>query len=221
MRHDSSYHSSTEEPLISSRAHKKSTGTFYTPEPLASMIAHDSIFAWLSRRNGKQIQQISDLESLETSKQKQLLKDVREVSILDSAVGDGVFLTAAGDWLSKILVTLGDNRSEKMRRSSIAKNSLYGVDLAKNAVSSCIQRLGKWSNISNTSELSNLRIGNSLVGLLGHENREDESTQEDLNNTLSKMLSPRNSDQGLIDIREAHPFHWHIEYPTIFSASTP
>ncbi|MGY5855616.1 MAG: hypothetical protein RTS72_03390 [Candidatus Thorarchaeota archaeon] len=221
MRHDSSYHSSAEGPLTSSRTHKKSTGTYYTPEPLASMIAHDSIFAWLSGRNGKQIQQMSDLESLKTSKQKQLLNDIMEVSILDPAVGDGVFLTAAGDWLSKILVTLGDNRSEKMRRRSIVKSSLHGVDLAKDAVNSCIQRLEKWSNIATPSELTNFKIGNSLVGLLDHENRAVDSTQEVLNNTLSKMMSSRKSDQVLDDINDAYPLHWHLEFPTIFSGSNP
>ncbi len=221
MRHDSSYHSSTEGSLTSSRAHKKSTGTFYTPEPLARMIACDAIFAWLSGRSEKQIQQISDLESLKASKQKQLLRDIREVSILDPAVGDGVFLVAAGDWLSKIISTLGDNRSEKKRRISIVKNSLYGVDLSKHAVSSCIQRLGKWSTISTPAEPANIKFGNSLVGLLGHENREVDSTQEDLNNTLSKMMSPRISDQVLDYIGEAHPFHWHMEFSKIFSGSSP
>ncbi len=220
MRHDSSYHSSSEGSLTARRAQKKSTGTFYTPEPLASMISHDTILAWLSGRSGERIRQINELESLETSKQKQLLNDIQEVSILDPAVGDGVFLATAGDWLSKILLKLGDNRSEKMRRSSIAKNNLYGVDLAKNAVSSCIQRIGKWSNIVTRSELINFKIGNSLVGLLGQENQEVDSTQEGLNNILSRMMSPRKTDQDLEDISKAHPLHWYMEFPTIFSGST-
>ena len=221
MRHDSIYHSSAEEPLTSSRAHKKSTGTFYTPEPLASMIAQDAIFAWLSGRSGEQIQHINDLEGLNVPKQEQLLNDTREISILDPAVGDGVFLVAAGDWLSKILVALNDSRTENIRRNSIVKNSLYGVDLAEHAVRACNQRLGKWGNISTPSELTNFKIGNSLVGFLGHENQIDGLNQEDLNNTLSKLMSPRKSEQIIDDIGEVHPLHWHMEFSTIFSGSTP
>jgi hypothetical protein len=204
MRQNSSYHISADELLTSSRAHKKSTGTFYTPEALASMIAHDAILAWLSGRSGENLQSVDNLESLERSNREKLLKDVMEISILDPAVGDGVFLVSAGNWLSQILNALGDNRAEKEQRRSIVRRGLYGVDLAKHAVKSCIKRLSEWGNISFPSDLLNFKIGNSLVGLIGHED-----------------LSRRKSIQIIDDLGEADSFHWNKVFPPIFSGSSP
>jgi hypothetical protein len=166
MRHDSRYQLSTEEPLISSRAHKKSTGSYYTPEHLAGLIARDSIFTWISNQCGVKISSIENIEKLNSHQCEQLDHVIRKMAILDPAVGDGVFLVAAGELLFKIQEVLSIERS---KRSIIVRENLYGVDLAGYAVSSCVQRLANWSNIKNRSALTNFKIGNTLVGNVGSE----------------------------------------------------
>ena len=197
MKKHSSQHESIDTHSISSRAHRKSIGAFYTPEPLAKMIAHDVIFAWLSDRASFKVRDLRDLENQHASQRRQLIEEVRTISILDPAVGDGVFLLSAGEWLSKILVALHDKSSESMRRKAIVENCLYGVDLAKHAVDACIRNLNEWSNSNNLSRSRNVIDGNSLVGLVGKTDQIGDSTQ--------KMLST------------TQPIHWHKDFPSVFS----
>ncbi|OLS28262.1 MAG: Type IIS restriction enzyme Eco57I [Candidatus Thorarchaeota archaeon AB_25] len=202
MKNNSSHHRSADEHLKFSRAHKKSTGAFYTPEPLAKQIARDVIFAWISNKAGFEIRNLEDLENLKDSERRQLVKEVKTISILDPAVGDGVFLLSAGAWLSKILIALhDDDNTEPVRRKAIVENCLYGVDLDKQAVTSCVQKLGTWCKISNLSRLTNVVVGNSLVGLVGHVEQIGDSTQEEFDKT--------------------HPIHWHKVFPSVFSGTSP
>ncbi|MFW9834567.1 MAG: class I SAM-dependent DNA methyltransferase [Candidatus Thorarchaeota archaeon] len=166
MRHDSRYQLPAKEPRISSRAHKKSTGSYYTPEYLADLIAQDSIFTWISNQCGVKISSIDDIERLNSHQRERLVRVVRKMTILDPAVGDGVFLVAAGELLFKILGILN---LEQSKRNTIVKENLYGVDLAEYAISSCVQRLANWSDIKDHSALTNLKIGNTLVGSVGSE----------------------------------------------------
>jgi hypothetical protein len=184
-----------------SRAHRKSTGAFYTPEPLAKMIAHDVIFALLSDRAGFEVRDLGDLKDLQASERRQLLEEVRTISILDPAVGDGVFLLSAGDWLSNILSVLHDKRTESIRRRAIVENCLYGADLDKLAVDACIRNLNEWSNNNKLSRKSNIVDGNSLVGYVEHTDQNCDSTQDILNTT--------------------QPIHWNNDFPSIFSGPTP
>ena len=219
MRDKSLYHTSKEEPRISKRVLKKSTGTFYTPDPLAKMIAHDVIFAWLSKKSGSTIINLKHLKNLKKQQQKNLLSDISEISILDPAVGDGVFLVAAGDWLLKIRTNLGDNESENEIRSEIVKNCVFGVDLSKQAIDDCIQRLADWGRMS-SSLISNITVGNSLVGLIKVK-RNDGLSHDALNTILARMMNPNRETQIIDELKETKPLHWHSTYPGIFSRSSP
>jgi hypothetical protein len=201
MKKHSSHHESAGKHPMSSRAHRKSTGAFYTPEPLAKMIAHDVIFALLSDRAGFEVRDLGDLKNLQASERRQLIEEVRTISILDPAVGDGVFLLSAGDWLSKILSALHDKRTESMLRRAIVENCLYGADLAKHAVDACIRNLNEWSNSNRLSRSSNIIDGNSLIGLVEHTEQNSDSSQ-DILNTIQ-------------------PIHWNNDFPSIFSGPTP
>lgn len=219
MRHKSSYHLTETDALTLSRAHRKSMGTFYTPESLAKMIAQDAIFAWISERVGNAIRSLDDLHRMSSQTQQTLLKDVRKISILDPAVGDGVFLKSAGEWLSKIHIALGDENPHEEQKAIIVRDCLYGVDLAKNAVNSCIQKLTKWGDITSPSEVSNFKVGNSLVGLA--HSAIHGLTHDELNLNLAKMMNSKKTNEILEDLKETLPLHWHLAFPNIFSGNSP
>lgn len=205
MRHDFSYQRSTEDSHFSSRSHKKSTGTYYTPEALASLIARDAIFAWISNRCGIKISDIGELEKLKQTKREQVLNDMARITILDPAVGDGIFLSAAGEWLSKIHCALNGDYSEESLKRIITKENLYGVDLAKHAVKSCIQRLSQWSGISRASTLSNFKIGNSLVGLIAEQSNDLDVEGTDAVNWCEMFPEVFSEQQGGFDIILGNP----------------
>ena len=220
MRNESSYQISSDTSLVSSRAHKKRIGSFYTPAPLANLIAHDTIFAWLSKKAKRPLQNLEEIEDLKPVKKKQLLNATRNISILDPAVGDGVFLLAAGEWLERIQVALDDDATPKELRDHIVRHCLFGVDLSNHAVKLCNRKLKQWGNCQSSSILSNLKVGNSLVGFIGL-NNQIESTQARLNNKLFGLLSTGKSNEILDDLISAKPLHWPLAFPEIFSSSTP
>ncbi|MFW9810155.1 MAG: hypothetical protein ACFFE6_12330, partial [Candidatus Thorarchaeota archaeon] len=134
MRQDFSYQTVDEETVESARSIKKSTGSYYTPDHLANLISRDTIFAWLSDQVGKEIQNFEDITNLSSEVKRHLLKKTRKITILDPAVGEGVFLLAVGDLLVDILSALGDKTSDEKRRFNVATESLFGVDLASHAI---------------------------------------------------------------------------------------
>lgn len=219
MRHNSSYHLSAKDSYSPSRTHRKNTGTFYTPKPLAKMIAKDAIFAWLSKKAGYMINDIEELDGLKPSIRELLLHDIKEISILDPAVGAGIFLVSAGEWLSEIRVALDDEGSREEIRKAIVNESLYGVDLATHAVNSCIEKLSKWGKLSTKPRIPNIMIGNSLVGFVDPIECEI-STQEEMNRALAKKLNPKREDEILDELRGTRPLHWPIAFSRIFE-NTP
>jgi hypothetical protein len=220
MRNDSSYQVSSGTTPASTRDHRRSTGSFYTPPPLANLIAHDVIFAWLSKKANRQLINIEELEDLKAAKKKQLLTKLGGVSVLDPAVGDGVFLIAAGEWLERIYLALEDYAAPEELRNRITRQCLFGVDLSNHAVGTCNQKLKEWGRISTPNSLPNLKVGNSLVGLINL-NQQVESTQTDPSIVLSELMSSRSSHEILDEVIDAKPLHWSVAFPKIFSGSNP
>ena len=220
MRNDSSYQVSSDIAPISTRAHRKSIGSFYTPKHLADLISHDTIFAWLSKKAKRPLLNIEDFEDLKTIEKQQLLVMLEDISILDPAVGDGVFLVAAGEWIERICFALGEETTTYGLRNRIARQCLFGVDLSSHAVQICDQKLKEWGHLSTPDTLPNLKVGNTLVGFICP-NRHAESTQTELNITLSDWTSTRRSHDLLDDLIDSKPFHWSVEFPRIFSGSNP
>jgi len=171
---------------------KKRTGSFYTPDYLADLIVQDVLFAWLSTRRDSTIRNSRDLDRLESVQRKSLLDDLTKMTILDPSVGDGAFLLAAAELITKIRVVLGDKEREKNRRQNIVTENLYGVDLDYGAVESCKTRLQKWGKISLKADDLKVRYGNSLVGKL---------------NTQSSREREYDSNS----------FHWKKEFAQVFS----
>ncbi len=218
MRNDYSYTTVKDGTTVTARSIKKRTGSYYTPEHLASLIAQDSIFKWLSAQVGSRVRRIGDLNKLTANEQDKLLNDIRQVTILDPAVGEGAFLLAAADWLTQIRVVLGDTGTEESRRQEILANCLFGVDLAENAIPICGRQIKDWASKDGKSKIeSNIRHGNSLVGFIESPSGEETSSLADLHDLLYSSLDIQ--DSGIHD--QTKPFHWGFEFPEVFHQDTP
>ncbi len=192
---------------IRSRDMKKSYGSFYTPQYLAAHISNETLNAWLSKRAGIDSVDERNIAGLKHGIKQRLLKSVRDIRVLDPAVGGGAFLLAAADWLNYIRTLLGDPSTSFEKRCDIAKNSLYGVDLVEHAMKVCKQNLHTWCNsegIDTTSfkigNLTKIKKGNSLVGLINQSYFDEKGRQD------SDFLNS---------------FHWYDEFTEVFQSSEP
>jgi tRNA1(Val) A37 N6-methylase TrmN6 len=120
----------------------KQIGSYYTPSWLAKWITNHSLNYWFNHNS-------------------QLLKQVCEIKIVDPAVGDGVFLLTAADWLLMKRKALGDMKLDEEIRKEIVSNSLYGVDIAKQAAIDCEKNLHSWAG---AKAGMNVKVGNSISG---------------------------------------------------------
>ncbi|MFW9959333.1 MAG: Eco57I restriction-modification methylase domain-containing protein, partial [Candidatus Odinarchaeota archaeon] len=193
---------------MQSRDVKKSIGSFYTPQNLASHITNETLNAWLIRRAGLDKLDERNITGLNQGMKKNLLNLLRDIRILDPAVGGGAFLLSAADWLNQMRMVLGDSFTSFERRCDIAMNSLYGVDLVGDAIIVCKQNLHRWCNSESVGknsfkirDLTKIRKGNSLVGFTNQPFSHDEKRK-------------RVSD--LVD-----PFQWFDEFAEVLQSSEP
>ncbi len=222
MPQDYSYKTVEDEPAMSAKSMKKRTGSYYTPDHLASMITQDAIFKWLSERVDATIRDVDTLCTLNLKTRSKLLNDVKRVTILDPAVGEGAFLLAAANWLRKIRIGLGDNDAEESSRQSIVTDCLFGVDLAEHAIASCKILISNWvSDRKKSKTKMNIRHGNSLVGFVEVSSEKGTKSIQELDNALYQMLGQRNSTKKLTSPDTVKPFHWGAEFQEVFLSDPP
>ncbi|MFW9968403.1 MAG: Eco57I restriction-modification methylase domain-containing protein, partial [Candidatus Thorarchaeota archaeon] len=205
-------HDGTQAPKLSRR-----TGTYYTPPSLAYEIAGQTLIASLNSCIENPLDAHLLPDSTNRSEKKKMLKHLESISVLDPAVGDGVFLKAAADWLMRTRRFLGDERSTQVMKSDIVKRNLFGVDVRQEAVSACSDALVSWTSLENTNLLksevlaNNIKKGNSLIGWADVPKRCDHIDQNCFDALLFEKLN-NSSENILIDLS---PFHWPIEFSEI------
>jgi hypothetical protein len=187
---------------------RRELGSYYTPQHLAKLIADETLDRWLARIGSLDKSTLSRISELNKLHRQKILKVLRNIRVLDPAVGDGIFLLAAADWLNEARTKLGDNSSSSERMVDIVKNSLFGVDLVRQAVDSCKENLVRWcmkgSNgdcFLTASDISNIKRGNSLLGFVSIDEREKPTHLEFDNH---------------IDM-----FHWTAEFKEILQPPDP
>ncbi len=184
------------------RESNKRTGSFYTPYRVAEYITSNSLTRWLSERTGFNANQSSNAVELNHREKKHVLGALSRIHVLDPAVGEGVFLLAAANWLENTRQILNDITSPVKLREEIVTNNLFGVDLLKDPVTHCQLSLSKWVNNAKDDSrkqsvidlTEQIKRGNSLVGCI----RETSSHQD-------YDSSPH-----------LQPFHWSKEFPGTF-----
>ncbi|HEV8599077.1 MAG TPA: N-6 DNA methylase, partial [Gemmatimonadales bacterium] len=119
---------------------RHSTGSYYTPGALVEALVRDAVAVWLERRaqipHTQALRRLDDPD-LETRRM------LREIRLLDPAVGSGAFLLGA------LRLMAGPDRSPGIRRTArlraILSSCLFGVD--KNAAAVRLAELRLWLEV--------------------------------------------------------------------------
>ncbi len=192
------------------------TGTYYTPWSLAYDIAGQTLRASLNSHMGNNLDRHHSFEDEDEKAREKMLKHLEAISILDPAVGEGVFLSAAAEWLQRTRRSLGDERPAQVLKSEILSRNLFGVDVRQEAVSTCIDALVGWTDSRNLKQLkrrvqaNNIKYGNSLIGWTEVPLECNQPDLDCLDSLLLERLS--NSEEKLDDLT---PFHWPVEFNQI------
>ncbi|MFB6199574.1 MAG: Eco57I restriction-modification methylase domain-containing protein [Candidatus Nanohaloarchaea archaeon] len=154
-------------------------GAYYTPEYITRNISKETMWADLKEKCKLGYDSFNEFASNGSSDEKEkAIEELKNMKILDPAVGSGAFLMSSADILTDWLNSLEENDDEYQARKDIISDNLYGVDLMEGAIQICRLRLWLWlvSSIEPDLEKDNLgveplpnidfntRSGNSLIG---------------------------------------------------------
>ncbi len=156
---------------------RKSTGAFYTPQPVVQRVADAALEVSLENAHIRfpQLQQLLKSSAVPSREAADALRRISQLRILDPACGSGAFLVYLLEKLAGIRALCGDSRTPSERRRDVLANSIFGVDINPTAVWLCELRL--WLSVvvesGETDPLRvlplpnldhNIRVGNSLEG---------------------------------------------------------
>jgi len=173
---------------------RRSSGSYYTPKFIISFMVKQSILNYLikecpsiSEQKIKRLVFALDADNLEKQQKKKIRKALKNITVIDPAVGSGAFVVGCLLKMLEIIETLdSDLESETINEAcyryntklDIIQHNLYGVDIQERAVGLANLRL--WlslivdldvENPLNIPALPNLDFhilcGNSLVSHLG------------------------------------------------------
>jgi len=191
----------------------KDLGVIYTPKEISTYLCQNTVIPYiLDKVNeyfGTQFEHKGYLgEILDQLDQQHLLlvmNVVKDLKIIDPAVGTGHFLLQALRILEEVYNYLIRKEicywNEYQIKKWIVTRNLYGIDISQVAIDMCRSRLTSILDLTssdvNPSEplpnLSpNIRCGNSLIGSIFGENKKQ-----------------------VMNIMELRPFHWKQEFPEV------
>ncbi|WP_254823921.1 Eco57I restriction-modification methylase domain-containing protein [Haloglomus halophilum] len=155
--------------VVNDDGERKATGAYYTPDYVVSYIVEETIDPLLD-----DIREAVDAGTFQSDAAyvQEFMKEVKELKILDPAMGSGHFLTAATRYLTKQVMDEAREREvtvldESHIRRTLAKECIYGVDINEMAVE--LAKLSMWlETLAADQPLAfldhHLKCGNSLVG---------------------------------------------------------
>jgi len=205
---------------VSIRDTKIKRGIFFTPQPIALLMARRSIEDYIIKRSrttfSDQWTSFKDISANATPEQLRTILEtvIKPLTILDPASGNGELLVACGEVLLnlqlEISTALGMNTDPFQIAKFIVRENLRGVDLTPAATMACHQRLFLFmasfcnfsSEIINTgfTGIATLKTGNSLTGKGFKIDEQDHKTSIDKENHCNE-----------------HIFHWYYEFPEIMA----
>ncbi|NWF95532.1 MAG: hypothetical protein HXY34_05280 [Candidatus Thorarchaeota archaeon] len=195
--------------LVRLRKSNRATGTAYTPEEIAHDITCRTLSGWVRSRIGLPASEPIRNHVMTATQRKTLMALLRDLRILDPAMGAGAFLLAAANWLDGLYTVLEGRESDSERRTRIVVNNLHGVDLSDQALRTCATLLRWWCAAGESGRtrspgdisVDSLRLGNSLIGLAP-------------GSPVHSFDSLRLDRQ---DLARPQTFHWTLSFPGVFN----
>lgn len=151
---------------------RKASGSFYTPKSLVERLVEETIIDHLADEKDISKTALKNALSGGTDEPLRGLRDaLRDLRILDPAVGTGAFLVEAMHQLRDLYRASGLDSafdSEAELRAAIIHRHLYGVDIQRNAVRICELRLWLAVFSSETDSRNELRPLPNVGHRIGH-----------------------------------------------------
>ncbi|MHA1777962.1 MAG: Eco57I restriction-modification methylase domain-containing protein, partial [Candidatus Heimdallarchaeaceae archaeon] len=157
---------------------ERAAGIFYTPSSIVNLMIR-RIFYWLEK-----------LKRIDVRNGEKFCRTVSLIKFCDPAVGTGNFFLGLIEYLDHVLDSYeGINLKEKNTfLHSFVTSNIFGVDLFRESVNKCKQRIVKLLPFVKENELVKVKYGNSLV-------------DEDVYDCLNK-----------IEAEQLYPFSWNKEF---------
>jgi hypothetical protein len=118
--------------LVSDAAGRKSSGSYYTPDDIAKEIVRHTLGPLVRRK----------LRGLRDAPARRVLEALRDVTIVDPAMGGGHFLVAAADYITAQVGRIAQKIAPARVRAHVVEHCLYGVD--PDPMSALISRMSLW-----------------------------------------------------------------------------
>ena len=199
-------------PDMNKASLRRDEGVYYTPGSLARELTISTL--------GPLVRELNEAQK------------ILELKILDPAVGVGVFLLEAFEYLLQAYTQIsGEPHRSSKAAGAIAKSCLYGVD--RDPMSVDIARHLLWivaedPAITPLSLEKNLKSGDSLLTLPWEAVR-TLATDQTLSEDTEEIALSKAHENGVINLFPAEnrgrpllkqlirPFSWHLSFPEIFS----
>tara|TARA_B100001029_G_C15062337_1_gene459638 strand:- start:328 stop:3411 length:3084 start_codon:yes stop_codon:yes gene_type:complete len=144
---------------------RRSKGTFYTPSHIVEHMSKNTIFYFLKNKI-KSTEQFSkelnffinnydksviNLKISKTilEKKNEIVKNLKEITILDPSVGSGAFLVSMLQIITNILLVLDENINQNSKykyKRELIQNNLFGVDIDESSIE--IAKLRLWLSLT-------------------------------------------------------------------------
>ena len=187
--------------VVNDDGERKATGAYYTPDYVVAYIVEETIDPLVAEIKDD-IREEEGLEPGDKGYIAPFLEQIRELTVLDPAMGSGHFLTKATGYLTEQVMEVIRQQEiqsydEQDIRRIIARECIYGVDINGMAVE--LAKLSMWLETLATDQPlafldHHLKDGNSLVGSDITEVLSDDSTQEGGQLTLTQVFAKARRD---------------------------
>ncbi|SHH03675.1 Eco57I restriction-modification methylase domain-containing protein [Halobaculum gomorrense] len=187
--------------VVNDDGERKATGAYYTPDYVVAYIVEETIDPLVDEIK-EDIREEEGLEPGDKGYIAPFLEQIRELTVLDPAMGSGHFLTKATGYLTEQVMEVIRQQEiqsydEQDIRRIIARECIYGVDINGMAVE--LAKLSMWLETLATDQPlafldHHLKDGNSLVGSDITEVLSDDSAQEGGQLTLTQVFAKARRD---------------------------
>ncbi|GAB6877807.1 hypothetical protein JCM17823_00810 [Halorubrum gandharaense] len=185
--------------VVNDEGERKATGAYYTPDYVVTYIVEETVDPLIDEIDADLREQ--GLEPSDREYFVEFWQEVKDLTVLDPAMGSGHFLTKATGYLTEQVMAVVREQEEvgsydeQYLRREISKECIYGVDLNGMAVE--LAKLSMWlETLAADQPLAfldhHLKAGNSLVGsditeVLSEDGGDDDTGQITLTQAFARV----------------------------------